>query len=122
MLVKEMSEFRIMHNMAIEDENWQIDERLRGSKPDRLKGCLKFFDSMPNQLSSVLDRKASFLGESSFKDFRDYTKGSRNDFQVANILYNLDKHSHFGSIHGVIKRNVQYKVDGKRNIRQQAEE
>ena len=75
-----MSELRITHNMNIEDENWSLDERLEGSKPDKLRGCSKFFETPPIELSTFLSRRSSFLGDSSFKDFRDYCKGSVVDF------------------------------------------
>ena len=38
-VVKELSELRLTHNMNIEDEHWVLDERLEGSKPERLRGC-----------------------------------------------------------------------------------
>lgn len=107
-----------MHNMNIEDDRWAIDERLAGSKPDRLKGCAEFIRAMPIQMSSVMSRRNSFLGDSSFKDFRDYCKGSVDDIQVSQILFNMDKLSHFGSIEEVIARNADYRdSQGKRNIR-----
>ena len=117
-MVKDLSELRITHCMNLEDENWALDERLEGSKPDKLKGFAKFFEIQPMELSTALSRRNSFIGESSFKDFRDYCKGTIEDFQVSTILHNLDKQSHFGSIEKVIARNVAYTVDGKRNIRQ----
>ena len=79
-MVKELSELRITHCMNIEDENWTLDERLEGSKPDKLKGCAKFFEVHPIGLSNALSRRNSFMGESSFKDFRDYCKGTIQDF------------------------------------------
>lgn len=70
-----------------------------------------------------MSRRNSFLGDSSFKDFRDYCKGSVDDIQVSQIIFNMDKLSHFGSIEEVIARNAAYRdADGKRNIRKQAAE
>jgi len=108
--------------MNIEDESWVLDERLLGSKPDRLKGCAKFFDTPPLELSNILSRRQSFLGESNFKDFRDYCKGTVTDFSVLNIIQNMDKVSHFGSINSVILRNVKQLRDNGHNCRFQAQE
>jgi hypothetical protein len=94
--------------MNIEDENWVIDDRLTGSKQDRLKGCAKFFEIPPIELSSALSRRNSIMGESNFKDFRDYCKGTVTDFSVLNIIQNMDKVSHFGSINSVILRNIKH--------------
>ena len=118
--MKDLSELRITHNMNIEDQSWDLDERLKGSTADKLKGCEKFFEAPPMQLSSILSRRATFLGESSFKDFRDYLRGSVTDFSVVTILQNMDKFSHLGGINKVIIRNSQAKFDGQRNVREQA--
>jgi len=101
-MVKDLAELRITHCMNLEDENWALDERLEGSKPDKLKGFARFFEIQRMELSTALSRRNSFIGESSFKDFRDYCKGTIEDFQVSTILHNLDKKSHFGSIEKVI--------------------
>ena len=101
-----MCELRVTHNMNIEDQNWILDDRLQGSTAKKLRGVAQFYDTPPIQLSTVLSRRASFLGESNFKDFRDYLKGTVTDFSVAGILQSMDKHSHFGSINTVILRNA----------------
>ena len=106
--------------MNIEDQSWDFDERLKESTADKLKGCEKFFEAPPMQLSSILSRRATFLGESAFKDFRDYLRGSVTDFSVVTILQNMDKFSHLGGINKVIIRNSQAKFDGQRNVREQA--
>ena len=85
-LVRDLSEIRVMHNMTIEDENWVIDDRLKDSTPEKLRGCKKFFGIPMSTGMSSLSRKASFIGESTFKDFREYCKGSVSDFQVLQII------------------------------------
>ena len=42
-VVRDLSELRVSHNMAIEDENWVMDHRLQGSTPEKLRGCKAFF-------------------------------------------------------------------------------
>ena len=118
-VVKELSELRLTHNMNIEDQMWSLDERLTGSKPDRLRGCSKFFEIPPICLSTSLSRRNSYLGESSFKDFRDYCKGTVTNFSVSSILHHLDKLSQMNSFQTVIKRNVKESssTTGGRNVR-----
>lgn len=123
-IVKELCELKLTHNMNIEDELWMLDQRLEGSTPERIRGSSQFFKTPPMHLSSCLSRRNnSFLGESSFTDFRDYCKGSVNDISVASILHNLDKLSNMNSIRTVIKRNVkEARAGGTLNVRQQAAE
>ena len=117
-MVKDLSELRLTHNMNIEDELWDLDERLKGSTPEQLRGCSKFFVAQPMHLSTSLSRRNSFLGESSFTDFRDYCKGTVNHFSVASILHDLDKMSIRNSFRTVIKRNVEEsRANGAHNVR-----
>ena len=70
--------------------------------------------------SDFADRRCSVLTESQFKDFRDYTSGTIENFSVSEIFLNMDKVSHFGSIKNVIARNVEQgqtcDTTGKRNV------
>ena len=75
-----------------------MDARLDRSTSTKLVGFRKFFETQEPNLESSLSRKQSFMGESTFKDFRDYCRGSVENFSVAGIIQNMDKLSHLGSI------------------------
>ena len=113
-----MGELRVTHNMNIEDTLWNMDDRLDRSTATKLIGFRKFFETQESNLSSSLSRRQSFMGESSFKDFRDYCKGTVENFSVANIIQNMDKLSHFGSIQEIIRHNVnECRGEGRKTVR-----
>ena len=53
-MVSDLSELRITHLMNLEDQGWCLDERLRGSTPDKLKGCHKFFEPPADGAETIL--------------------------------------------------------------------
>ena len=65
---------RLQHIFALQDENWEMDEYLDESTREQLKGVGNFIDSKlkSKKLELGLSRQASMLGDSTFRDFRDY--------------------------------------------------
>ena len=42
----QMTWVRAQHILAMQDENWSINELLEGSTPDKINGCLEFIVEM----------------------------------------------------------------------------
>ena len=120
--VRDLNEIRITHNMNVEDQNWCLDDRLLGSTETKLRGVGKFFAEDEKQQESILGRRASFLGESNFKDFRDYLKGTANQLSVFYIISWMAKMCHTKTMNALYLRNKNQLYDGKRDIRRQAQE
>ena len=73
----------------MQDENWIIEGELEESNPDELHGCKTFLDSKEsekNESGMTLSKQASMVGNSHFKDYRDYLGNKIESFNVREIL------------------------------------
>ena len=116
-----MTWVRAQYILAVQDENWMINDLLKGSNPQELKGCKEFITEMGEKRADELrvSRKASIMAAGDdCRDIRDYC-GDIESFSVIETLLQLDELSSFGGIDAIVLRNTKFE-DGQTNRREQA--
>ena len=89
---------RAQYILAVQDENWELNELLEKSDPNTLRGCRQYLVEIGEQRSNELriSRKPSIMQNSDVRDIRDYC-GDVENFLVIETLIKLDEHSFNGT-------------------------
>ena len=110
---------RINYLINLEDVTWSVPQVLKGSSVEGLVGCSQFLQDKAAERQQELrcSRSQSYIQRSECHDVRNILKSEVTSVQQ--ILLNVDKSSHYGSIDQLVKYFCARK-DGSTNRRDQA--